>query len=196
IEFGPVLPPEGESDELIRPRASVTLESLTINNLFQGFQKTLLERRKELGEARFRELLLGLRRTGFRLNPILTDRIFSYRRPDNPDDRDWRFFPVEGLGNDLNRLFQAESCPKTEVNFLYNIIDHATGRELQSKPIHNLAGLGIANGDRPFRFFPQPIVFAPRSVILVQISEVSGTGRLYFVLQGYKVLGTASQPRE
>jgi hypothetical protein len=84
-----------------------------------------------------------------------------------------------------------EACGAEHLSFLYSITDYGSGRELQSEPIHNIAGLGIENGDRPFRVFPKPIVFEPRSVIQFEVQEKDGgAGMLYFVLQGYKVLGT------
>jgi hypothetical protein len=76
-----------------------------------------------------------------------------------------------------------------DVKFLYSILDSGTGRELQNQPVHNIAGLGIANGDRPFRMLPKPMTFLPRSTIRVQVREISGHGRLYIVFQGYKILG-------
>lgn len=87
------------------------------------------------------------------------------------------------------------ACGAEEVSFLYTIDVVSTGRELQNKPIHNIAGLGIANGDRPFRPFARPIAFEPRSVIRIQIEELSTLpGTLYIVLQGYKTLGTGRVP--
>jgi hypothetical protein len=82
------------------------------------------------------------------------------------------------------------------VSFLYSFDVGSTGREYQSKPIHNIAGLGSANGDRPFRPFAKPMVFEPRSSIRLQIEELSvGTaGTLFVVLQGYKILGTGRIP--
>jgi len=83
-----------------------------------------------------------------------------------------------------------------DVRFLYSIDVVGTGRELQNKPIHNIAGLGVANGDRPFRSFATPIAFEPRSVIRIQIEELSTLpGTLYMVLQGYKILGTGRVPQ-
>ena len=87
------------------------------------------------------------------------------------------------------------ACGAQEVSFLYTIDVVSTGRELQNKPIHNIAGLGIANGDRPFRPFARPIAFEPRSVIRIQVEELSTLpGTLYIVLQGYKTLGTGRIP--
>jgi hypothetical protein len=76
-----------------------------------------------------------------------------------------------------------------DVRFLYSIVDSGTGRELQNQPVYNIAGLGIANGERPFRVLHKPMVFLPRSTIRVQVQEISGRGRLFIVFQGYKLLG-------
>jgi len=87
------------------------------------------------------------------------------------------------------------ACGPEEISFLYSIDLVSTGRELQNKPIHNIAGLGIANGDRPFRPFARPVAFEPRSVIRIQIEELSTLpGTLYIVLQGYKLLGAGRTP--
>lgn len=80
------------------------------------------------------------------------------------------------------------------IDFKYSIVDSATGRELQNKFIHNIAGFGEANGNRPFRPMAKPILFQPRSTIRIVIEEISEgdqfTGaELYIVLHGYKMLG-------
>jgi len=80
------------------------------------------------------------------------------------------------------------------IDFKYSIVDSATGRELQNQPIHNIAGLGKPDGDRPFRLFPKPMTFLPRSTIRIEVEEIS-EGPLYagaelqIVLHGYKMLG-------
>ena len=71
----------------------------------------------------------------------------------------------------LGSIFETGSVAAEEVSFLYSLDMGNTGREYQSKPIHNIAGLGIANGDRPMRPFAKPIVFEPRSFIRLQIEE-------------------------
>lgn len=76
-----------------------------------------------------------------------------------------------------------------DVSFRYSIMDTGAGRELQNQPIYNIAGLGIANGDRPFKKFARPMVFLPRSTIRVTVEERFGRGRLFLVFQGYKFLG-------
>jgi hypothetical protein len=80
------------------------------------------------------------------------------------------------------------------IDFKYSMVDSGTGRELQNRPIHNLAGLGSANGERPFRAFAKPMMFLPRSTIRFEIEEISEgveyvNAELYIVLHGYKVLG-------
>lgn len=80
------------------------------------------------------------------------------------------------------------------VEFLYNIVDSGSGRELQNQPIHSVAGLGESNGDRPFRPFARPMLFMPRSTIRFEIEEISEGplyqgAELYMVLHGYKLLG-------
>jgi hypothetical protein len=94
-----------------------------------------------------------------------------------------------------SRLFRLASSSTSEIQFLYALADEGTGRSFQSEPILNTAGLGISNGDRPFRYFVPPITFAPRSKISLEITEVSNfVGKLHVSLQGYKVLGAAETP--
>jgi hypothetical protein len=95
----------------------------------------------------------------------------------------------------LSRLFEVVGAPADRVQFRYALFDDATGREFQSQPILNIAGLGTANGERPFRHFARPIAFAPRSTIRLEITEQSEfKGELHVSLQGYKVLGAAGSP--
>jgi hypothetical protein len=80
------------------------------------------------------------------------------------------------------------------IDFKYSLVDSGSGRELQNQPIHNIAGLGSADGDRPFRPFARPAYFAPRSTIRIEVEEVSEgslfrDAQLFIVLQGYKRLG-------
>jgi hypothetical protein len=88
------------------------------------------------------------------------------------------------------------------IDFKYSIIDSGTGRELQNRAIHNVAGLGEPHGNRPFRPLAKPMLFMPRSTIRIEVEEISEgfpygydapTGRvgaeLFIVLHGYKILG-------
>lgn len=97
----------------------------------------------------------------------------------------------------VNRLFERLNRPE-DTSFRYSIFDGGAGRELQNQPINNIAGLGIANGDRPFKKLAKPLMFGPRSTIRVTVEELFGRGTLFIVFQGYKILGstfTPSQPQ-
>jgi hypothetical protein len=95
----------------------------------------------------------------------------------------------------VNRLFERLNRPE-DVSFRYSIFDAGAGRELQNQPINNIAGLGIANGDRPFKRLAQPLMFGPRSTIRVTVEELFGRGTLFIVFQGYKILGSvAAEPQ-
>ena len=95
----------------------------------------------------------------------------------------------------LRRLFQVVGSPSELIQFKYALFDEGSGREFQSEPILNIAGLGSANGERPFRYFAQPIVFRPRSTIRMEVTEVSDfKGDLHVSLHGYKVLGAQNSP--
>jgi hypothetical protein len=90
----------------------------------------------------------------------------------------------------------ALSLPSNEraIDFKYSIIDSGSGRELQNKPIHNVAGLGEPNGIRPFRPLAKPMVFLPRSTIRIEVEEISEGhdyvgAELFVVLHGYKMIG-------
>jgi hypothetical protein len=80
------------------------------------------------------------------------------------------------------------------IDFTYSIVDSGSGRELQNKPIHNIAGLGEATGRRPFRPLAKPMLFMPRSTIRIEVEEISEeaihkNAELFIVLHGYKILG-------
>jgi hypothetical protein len=97
----------------------------------------------------------------------------------------------------LTDLFQVVGSPPEQIQFLYALFDDGSGREFQSEPILNIAGLGISNGDRPFRYFAQPITFAPRSTIRMEVTERSDfKGELHVSLHGYKILGGAGTPTD
>ena len=99
--------------------------------------------------------------------------------------------PLDQASSDILASAFEPGCGADDLTFLYAIDVPSTGRELQNKPIHNIAGLGIANGDRPFRPLARPISFEARTSIRIQVEEISTLpGTLYIVLQGYKTLGT------
>jgi len=120
---------------------------------------------------------------GFRLNPEFADKILLAGGSEVLSDEV------------LSRVFQAVAAPPDRVAFKYAIFDEGSGREFQSEPIFNIAGLGSPEGRRPFRYFARPIEFAPRSAIRMQITEVSEfQGELHISLQGFKTLGVSGTP--
>jgi hypothetical protein len=95
--------------------------------------------------------------------------------------RDDRVLPGPRLQEIFQRLNRTE-----DTFFRYEITDGGTGRELQNRPILNIAGLGSADGRRPFKQLARPLEFGPRSTIRVAIEEGSGRGDLFLVFQGYR----------
>jgi hypothetical protein len=87
----------------------------------------------------------------------------------------------------LGSIFERLNRPE-DVSFRYALSDPGTGRELQNQRLNNIAGLGIADGDRPFKRLARPMIFLPRSAIRVEIEEVYGRGDVFIVFQGYKLL--------
>lgn len=149
--------------------------------------------------------------------PPLTPPVTITSLPTVPDDGvGWlvtnAILPVV---DDPRMLAQCLVVRLCGIDFKYSIVDSGTGRELQNQPIHNIAGLGEATGDRPFRPLAKPMLFLPRSTIRIEIEEVSqgtddppGTpggspvygytdrvtkqrvgAELFIVLHGYKMLG-------
>jgi len=95
----------------------------------------------------------------------------------------------------LSQAFEAIAAPPDRIQFTYALFDDGSGREFQSDPILNTAGLGTANGERPFRHLARPITFAPLAVIRMEITELSTVpGELHVSLQGYKMLGGTGTP--
>jgi hypothetical protein len=94
----------------------------------------------------------------------------------------------------VDRLFERLNRPD-DVSFRYSIFDTGSGRELQNRPINNIAGLGIANGDRPFKKLARPMLFQPRSTIRLTVEEEFGRGTLFIVFQGYKLLSAPTAPQ-
>jgi hypothetical protein len=76
-----------------------------------------------------------------------------------------------------------------DVSFRYTIYDGGSGQAWQNVPLFNVAGLGIANGARPFKLLSRPALLSPRSELNLVVEETFGKGVLYIVLQGYKRIG-------
>lgn len=144
---------------------------------------------RELGESDFASAgLIGPQtatalQDGIRLNPEVA-RYFLQSAANQAMDLD-----------QLSRLFVTVGTPSDRVVFLYALYDEASGREFQNEPVLNIAGLGIADGQRPFRYFAEPITFKPQSTVRLDITEKSHfKGELHVSLHGYKVLGGADTP--
>jgi hypothetical protein len=93
-----------------------------------------------------------------------------------------------------DRVVEGTSFNSRAIDFKYSIVDSGSGRELQNRPIHNIAGLGEATGRRPFRPLAKPMLFMPRSTIRIEVEEISEetihkNAELFIVLHGYKMLG-------
>jgi hypothetical protein len=91
-------------------------------------------------------------------------------------------------------IIEGQSFNSRAIDFKYSIVDSGSGRELQNRPIHNIAGLGEATGRRPFRSLAKPMLFVPRSTIRIEVEEVRDDptikgAELFIVFHGYKVLG-------
>jgi hypothetical protein len=100
--------------------------------------------------------------------------------------------PPDSLVNPVAML-QCLLVQTCGLDFKYSITDGGSGRELQNESIHNIAGLGKADGERPFRPLAKPMLFMPRSAIRIEIDEFSEGllyrgSLLYIVLHGYKML--------
>lgn len=95
-------------------------------------------------------------------------------------------------GTQIERLFETLSRPE-DVAFRYTLFDTGAGCELQDQPLHNVAGLGIANGDRPFKRFAVPLQLFPRATLRLRVEEVYGRGTLYFAFHGFKRLDGAGR---
>jgi hypothetical protein len=181
---------------LATPAASIGPEAALAASIASDpripFSMFIVPRQRVVSELTLAELEAGLAATsganltrGFRLNPNaanLFEADLSLKQV---------FDGTRGRIFEIGTSFVAAE----EVSFLYSFDVGDTGREYQNKQIHNIAGLGIANGDRPSRPFAKPMVFEPRSFIRLQIEEISGpAGTLFIVLQGYKILGTGRIP--
>jgi len=178
IVFGPepALPPPGEIFRL----APQALLNIPLGDIFRGLERQLTATSTTLKGETGADAVF---KNGLKLNPSVAE--LALQDPENAL-----------LSSDiLARLFQVVGSPSELIQFKYAIFDEGSGREFQSEPILNLAGLGSAGGERPFRYFAQPVTFRPRSTIRMEVTEVSDfQGELHVSLHGYKVLGGSDSP--
>jgi hypothetical protein len=143
-----------------------------------------------LGEVRLSHLVAALNRAA----PTERDLVLKHGFRLSPDVASLSVSATLGTSV-LSQAFEAIAAPPEHIQFTYALFDQASGREFQSEPILNTAGLGTANGERPFRYFARPITFAPMSVIRMEVNEISTVpGELHVSLHGYKVLGATGTP--
>jgi hypothetical protein len=178
IVFGPIPPPPGGG--VIAAIVPRTLASVALDEVLRGLNQALPATSRTFKSESGTEAVL---KNGIKLNPQFAEVALTNNGQ------------TQLSVDTVQKLFQVVGSPPESVQFKYAIFDEGSGREFQSEPILNIAGLGSANGERPFRYFAQPIVFRPRSTIRMEVTEVSDfVGELHVSLHGYKVLGDANSP--
>lgn len=176
IIFGPTPPPPPDPILILSAVPQSVIGPVTLKQIVEGLEEALKDTVLK-GETGAEAVL----KNGFKLNPQVAELALQSQGELNDDLR--------------SRLFQVVGTPPELVQFKYALFDEGSGREFQSEPILNIAGLGSAAGERPFRHFAQPITFRPRSTIRMEVTEVSDfIGELHVSLQGYKVLGEQNAP--
>jgi hypothetical protein len=174
VIFGPGIDDVGGSE------GNPNLRNISIDSLFTALASALAETEDTLRDETGPEAAF---KGGIKLNPQFAELALSNGGQATLSD------------SVLRSLFQVVSAPADEIQFLYALFDEGSGREFQSEPLLNTAGLGISNGDRPFRYFARPITFDPLSTIRMDVIEKSDfQGELHVSLHGYKVLGSPGSP--
>ena len=174
----------------LAPDAQNSEETPFLDTSFGSIVAALSEALKEPPQRSVPTLPLGPRtatvlRDGIRLNPAFVEQILTAFGGSAFDPKI------------LAEAFQTVAAPPDRIQFKYALFDDGTGREFQSEPILNTAGLGSADGKRPFRYFARPIEFAPHARIRMEITEISEfEGDLHVTLHGYKTLGGAGTPTD
>jgi hypothetical protein len=181
IEFG-IPPPIPAGGGIALAAIPPRFLPASLDEVIVALAKTLDEDVKLPG-GRIGPRTAAVLRDGIRLNPEFAEKILLATAGGSLS------------GEILGRAFRAVAAPPERIAFKYALFDDGSGREFQSEPILNLAGLGASDGGRPFRYFARPIEFAPRSAIRMQITELSEfQGELHVSLQGYKTLGGFGTP--
>jgi hypothetical protein len=164
------------------PKLTLSLSNVRLGDVLDGLARAVDEDPVKLGGRLGPETVAVLTR-GFRLTPQFTSLALGTNQLASFDP------------SVVGRLFEEVPVSPEDVQFLYALYDEGSGRAFQSDPILNTAGLGIANGDRPFRAFTPPITFASRTTIRLDVTELTEIpAQLYVSLHGYKVLGSAGTP--
>jgi hypothetical protein len=179
IVFGPepAVPPPGPIFFRLAPQS---LLKIPLGDIFRGLERQLTATSTKLKGETGADAVF---KNGLKLNPSVAE--LALQDPENA------LLSIDVL----ERLFQVVGSPSELIQFKYAIFDEGSGREFQSEPILNTAGLGSAGGERPFRYFAQPVTFRPRSTIRMEVTEVSDfQGELHVSLHGYKVLGGSDSP--
>lgn len=168
----------GPTAEAINNDGDAELNNITLGLIIDALKAPLAKTTGSLSKDTGAEAVL---KNGIKLNPAIAELALQ---------------KDAALSNDVTtKLFQVVGSPSELIQFKYAIFDEGSGREFQSEPILNIAGLGSAGGERPFRYFAQPITFRPRSTIRMEVTEVSDfKGQLHVSLHGYKVLGGSDTP--
>lgn len=159
-----------------------SLKALGFSQILTGIATSFNENPAQLGN-RFGPLTEAALTSGIRINPQFATLALAAGGSAPLD-------PTVAGG-----LFETVPVSPEDVQFLYGIFDQGSGRAFQSDPLLNTAGLGIANGDRPFRQLTPPITFMPRTTIRLDVIELTTIpAQLFVSLHGYKVLGTPGTP--
>jgi hypothetical protein len=176
----PVPPPPGGPPGIILASRPLSIRAIQLGDLIDGMAAVLDD---ELPGGEIGPKVAAVLADGLKINSDLVAHALADGGNTALDD------------NMRGSLFQAVAAPADRIQFRYALFDDGTGREFQTEPILNIAGLGAADGDRPFRRFARPITFRPRSTIRLEITEEAEfRGQLHVALQGYKVLGGSGSP--
>lgn len=140
-----------------------------------------------LGELPISALLSGLRS-----NPRSENMLFEGSVAD--DDGGGLAYSSEDVSPELLDKVFLSRRGRRDLSFLFSMVDSSTGRELQDEPLHSVASLGAANGDRPFRLLARPLRFLPRSTLRLQVVERTqdARGTLFIVLLGFTAVVPSS----
>ncbi|MEJ1929510.1 hypothetical protein WDZ92_04425 [Nostoc sp. NIES-2111] len=177
LSFGPE--PQAANFNALAGPVAFGASNVTLENLADWADQAVA-RRPELRAALGGK---GLLDGGIRLNPELRGQ--------------FRFAPGSIGAASAASAFQAVAFPDAQVPFLYGLFDQGSGRVFQNELILSVAGLGAADGERPFRQYAPPIHFAPRTVIGLEVQEASAwRGTLQIALHGFKTLGEAGTPTD